>query len=214
MEEELNKTQNLKNIKIFHESFVKFLRVVIFLQNALNCFSTIDNTLLESCRNECLGCSNFDDIKNEINDVDIKNIGNSKISKFTLQIYSYAYKKLMDFSRARFDYQTLTTSGFFETIYKIINVKIHLHHSHVGRKIYGYAHDFCNMKVRENQTSFTCIAHNFFKFDKYYLLEGIKLPVWNMKDTNIRGNELTDINFSNLCTQVKLVDTLKYYLAS
>lgn len=120
----------------------------------------------------------------------------------------------MDFPRGSFDHQTLPRNSFFETIHKIINVKIYLHHSHVTAKIYGYPQDFCNMKVRENQTSFTCIAHNFFKFDKYYLLEGIKLPVWNMKDTNIRGNELTDINFSNLCTQVKLVDTLKYYLAS
>ena len=36
---------------------------------------------------------------------------------------------------------------FFKSIHKIISVKIHLHHSHVTGKIYGYAHDFSNMKM-------------------------------------------------------------------
>ena len=31
---------------------------------------------------------------------------------------------------------------------------------------------------------------------------------------NIEGNELTDINFANLGTQIKFVNTMKYYLAS
>ena len=49
----------------------------------------------------------------------------------------------------------LTTKTFFENVHRIVNVKIHLHHSHVTCEILGYAHDFCNLKVRENQTSFT-----------------------------------------------------------
>lgn len=118
----------------------------------------------------------------------------------------------MDFPRSSFDHQTLTTNGFFKTICKIINVKIQFHHSHVTGKIYGYAHDFRNMKVRENQTSFTCIVHNFLKFDMYYLLKEIRLSVWNTKNIKIRGNGLTDINLQNISTQIKFVDTVKYYL--
>ena len=57
----------------------------------------------------------------------------------------------MDFLHERLDYETLTTLNFFESIHEIINVKIHLNHLHVTGKIIGYAHDFCNMKVRENQ---------------------------------------------------------------
>ena len=161
--------------------------------------------MLEFCKNECLDCSNFDDIKTEIKDVEIKNNNNSKISKFALQIYTYVYQKTMDFLRGRFDHQTLTTNGFFETIHKTINVKIYFHYLHVTGKIIGYTHDFCNVKVRENQTLFTCITHSFFKFDMYYLLKGSRLSVWNTKDINIEGNELTDINFANLGTQVKFV---------
>ena len=90
----------------------------------------------------------------------------------------------------------LTTKNFFENVHRIINVKIHLHHSHVTCEILGYAHVFCNLKVRENQTSFTWIAYNFFKFFMFFLLKGLKISVWNTKDINIGGDGLTDINFA------------------
>ena len=71
--EELNGTQNLKNIELFHKSFVKFLKIIVVLQSALDCYDktddSLDNTLLEFRKNECLDCSNFDDIKNKIKDV-------------------------------------------------------------------------------------------------------------------------------------------------
>ena len=36
----------------------------------------------------------------------------------------------------------LLQSVFFENVYRIVNVKIHLHHLHVTGKLYGYADDF------------------------------------------------------------------------
>ena len=85
------------------------------------------------------------------------------IQKFlTLQIYAYVCQKTMNFLRIKFHHQTLTRNDFFETVHKITNVKIVLHHSQVTGKITGYANDFCNMKVKENQTSFTCLARQFF----------------------------------------------------
>ena len=56
----------------------------------------------------------------------------------------------MDFPRGRFDYETLATLNFFESVHRIINIKIHLFYSHKTGKIIGYVHDFCNMKVIEN----------------------------------------------------------------
>ena len=70
---------------------------------------------------------------------------------------------------------------------------------------------FCNRKVRENQTFFTCIAHNFFKFDMLFLLKGLQISVWNTKDINIGGNGLTNINFVSFGSHVKFIDTMKYY---
>ena len=99
----------------------------------------------------------------------------SKIPKFTLQAYSFVYQRLLDVQHRRYDYETLTINELFDSFHKIINVKIHLHHFHITGKIIGYAHDFCNAKVRENKEVITCIAHNFFGFDMYFLIKGIRL---------------------------------------
>ena len=92
-------------------------------------------------------------------------------------------------------------------------MKIHLQHSHVTGKIFGYAHDFCNEKVRENKDIFSCVAHNCFGFDVYFLLKGVRVSVWDTKDINISGSGLTTINFGSI-GEVKLLDTMKYFLTS
>ena len=45
-------------------------------------------------------------------------------------------------------------------------------------------------------------------------MRGISLPVWKSKDLKVGGSNLTNINFANLSSQIKLVDTLKYYQQS
>ena len=120
----------------------------------------------------------------------------------------------MDFPKVKFDYETQTTINLFESIHKIINVKINLHHSHVTGKIYVYVHNFCNMNVRENQNQFSCITHNCFGFDMFFLIKGITLSVWGTKGVNISGTGLTNINFASLSTQVKFIDTRKHFLTS
>ena len=131
-----------------------------------DCFN---DDLLDFCRNCCAACSDFNEIKDLISDVKIKNnrIG-SKISKFRLQTYAFVYQRLKDFPQGRFDYVTVTKINFFESVHRIINVKIHLHNLHVTGKIIRYTDDFCNMKVRENQNQFSCIAHNFFGLDMFF----------------------------------------------
>ena len=118
----------------------------------------------------------------------------------------------MDFPQGKFDYEMQTTINFFKN--KIINVKIHLHHSHVTGKIYGYMHDFCNMEVRENKDQFSCIARNLFGFDMSFLVKGIRLSVWGTKDINIGRSRLTNSNFASISSQVKFIDTMKYFLTS
>ena len=119
----------------------------------------------------------------------------------------------MDFSSGRSDFDALTTQNLFESVHGVINVKIHLHHSHVTGKILGYAHDFCNMKARLKKNHFFCIAHKFFGFDMFFLLKGIRLSVWGTKDLSIDESGLTNINFASLGSQVKSIDTMKYYLS-
>ena len=141
-----------------------------------------------------------------------------KIPKFTLQIYAFVYQRLMDFLTAgsRFaEFETLTTLDLLEYIHRVINAKIDLHRSHVAGKIHGYAHNFCIVKRRENsQMQFSCIAHNFFGFDMFFLLKGIRLSLWQTQDLNITGSGLSNINFASLSSRVKFIDTMKYYASS
>ena len=83
----------------------------------------------------------------------------------------------MDFPCVQFDFDVLTTQDLFESVHTGVSVKLNLHHSHVTGKILGYAHNFCNMKVRENQNQFFCIVHKFFGFDMFFLLKGIRLSM-------------------------------------
>ena len=136
------------------------------------------DNLLDFRINHCADCSAFDELEDIISDAKIENNRNEcKGPKFTPQIYVFVNQRLMDFPQGKFDYETLATIDFFESIHKIINVQIHLQHLHVTGKTYNYAHNFCNMKVRENQNQFSCITHNFLWFDMFFLTTGIRLSV-------------------------------------
>ena len=119
----------------------------------------------------------------------------------------------MKFLQNKFEFETVATNDWFENIHKITNVKVHLHHSHVAGEVIGYAHDFCNLKVRENKGVISCIAHNFFGFDIYFFLQAIRLSASKTKDTNIGGTGLTNVSFASN-DQLKLIDTMKYFQTS
>ena len=216
-EKELSTSVALKDFPTYHKNFSRFLRVAIYLQNCLNRIQEFSDCvydeLIEFCMEFCKDCENFLEIKVRISAVEIKNTPQSKILKSTLQLFAFVYQRIMDFPQGKFDYETLTTYDLFIYIHKIINVKIHLHHSYVTGKVIGYVHDFCNEKIRENQDIFSCVAHNIFGFDIYVFLKGITVPVWDTKDINIGGSGLTTINFANI-GEVKLIDTMKYFLTS
>ena len=154
-------------------------------------------------------------IENEIKQFDVKHNKTMKIPKFTLQLYSFLYDCLMNFPDVKFDeIKTVTTNGFMKELYRVINYKVHIHHSHVAGVIEGYSHDFCNWKIRQNKLFVRLIGHNFLGFDIYYMVKGYRLSVWGMKDFNIGGTNLINVNFANISTQIKIIDTLKYYQTS
>ena len=105
---------------------------------------------------------------------------------------------MMDFSNSDFSIKTFTSTNFFEFLNWITTFKSHVHHSQVTEKIHGYGHDFCNQKISENQNFFPYLVHNFFVFDFYLLLDGIRLTAWKTKNLNIEGTNLTNINFAKL----------------
>ena len=64
LSEELATIDSLEDLKTYHQTFVKFSKIVIFLQNALNtheefgdCF---DKDFFNFCCNNCVDCSDFE----------------------------------------------------------------------------------------------------------------------------------------------------------
>ena len=216
-DDELQTSDAIKNIKSFHNHFCKYLQVIIFTQECIKSMKEFSECcyfeLIDFINEYCQDCFDFVELKEKILDTEVKSKQKSKIPKFTLQLYAFFYQKIMRFPSTKFECETLTTNDLFNCVHKLVNVKIHLHHSHITGEIIGYVHDFCNWIVRENKEVVSCIAHNFFKFDLFFMLKNIRLSVWRTKDVNIGGKNLTDINYASI-DNFKFIDTMKYYQIS
>ena len=92
-EEELSTIAALKNIRIYHKNFSRFLKVAIYLQNSLNTIQEFSDCLydelIEFCNEFCKDCVDLIEIRERISDVQIKNKQESKFSKFSLQLYAF-----------------------------------------------------------------------------------------------------------------------------
>ena len=180
-------------------------------------FSDIENENLQNILYEYLDAYEYEvpDLIDLIKKFKVGYNPRHKISKYALQIYSFFYDRIMNFPTTKFDeIKTVSTPGFITALYRVINCKVHIHHSHVTGKIIGYAHDFCNWRVRENNYIIPLIGHNFLGFDIYYMVKGFRASVWETSSLNMGGTTLTNMNYANIANQVKIIDTIKYYQTS
>ena len=116
---------------------------------------------------KCSGMT-FQDLRNAVEETEVKNIPKSKIPKFNTQLYAFVYDTQIDFPSSDLAFDTITTNNVFRNVHRMIKFKVHLHHSHVTGKIVGYAHDFCSWQVRENKTEISIFAGNLFGFDAFF----------------------------------------------
>ena len=95
-------------MKNFQAAFCKFLKIAILLPNVLNaaggsCFEDIDSCFDDEdlsafyCQT-CADCKNFGELKEAIASAEVKHNARIKMPKFMLEIYAFAYQRLMDFS--------------------------------------------------------------------------------------------------------------------
>ena len=106
----------------------------------------------------------------------------------------------------------ITTNKFFTNVYQLIRGKFHLHHSHITGKIFGYAQDFCNSTYIERSTlEISFVAHIFFGFDLFYFMKAYIASAWCSKALNIGGTNLIQANYGNISSEIRLIDSLKFY---
>ena len=70
LSKELATTDNLKDLKTYHQTCVKFLKIIIILQNVLNTYEEFSDCfnedLLKFCCDNCADCSDFNELKETI----------------------------------------------------------------------------------------------------------------------------------------------------
>ena len=212
-EDDLKKSKSICNLETYDEMqlFLHLIKVNEIELRSASFFNEISDDLLEGFLMEYCDAYQYDVeglVENEIKKFEVKYNKTMKMPKFTLKLYSFLYDCLMNFPSVKFEEIKTVTRGFMKEIYKVVNFKVHIHHSHITGKIHGYdlLHDFCNWKVRENQLFVPLIGHNFLGFDIYYMVKGYRLVTWGTKEFHMGGTNLANVNFANISSQVKIIE--------
>ena len=55
------------------------------------------------------------------------------------------------------------------------------------------------------------IGHNFLGFDIFFMVKRFRVSCWGTTELSMGRTNLTNVNFTNISSQVKIINTLKYY---
>ena len=202
---------------LFKMGIAKFEVFFVKIKKLLACLDKFCESIeFKNCK------SNIEDTANEeVVEIvaDIKRIrtsANAKTDKqdqlTKKQVLGYLYKKSLHFLKN--DNISLIapySNNFLSNLAAIDTDKPAVHHSHVSGKIMGFVHDFCNQKVRENYYTIPVIAHNQFRFDFLFFVQGYRPTVWETTDIKIGAKNASNINFATIGNQVRFIDTIKYF---
>ena len=215
--EDLAEYLKISTLENYFENFQKFIQVALLLENSYSPQSDAE-FISDSSVDEFLRdteTEDFQDLYIEISNVRRKNINVSKKARNNLyKLICYMYEKGMKFPENSFEIKMLVTKNLLNDIINLMVGSVVIHSSHMTGDIIGYAHDFCNRKLKKNQRTIPVIAHNLFSFDFFFVVKGIRLCVWRTKNIAIGRSNLANVQYVNIGAQVKFIDTIKYYLQS
>ena len=72
---------------------------------------------------------------------------------------------------------------FISNLTAIFKNQKDIHHSHTTGKIIGYAHNFRNLRCKENYYAIPVFAHNQFRFDFFLFSKAFRQTVWETTDS-------------------------------
>ena len=185
-EDVLQKSGQIKDLKTYYKTFKIFVNCTTLIDKYYTRKSDIydiDHDCMEHILTRDLNeeCKSFEDLYNLIDETKIKT------SRFTkkgdlkwLRLRKrtpFVYIRIMKFPKAEFVEDTLILSNFLQNVTSIMYDQDVIHHSHTTGEIISRAHGFYNRKVRENKNNVSVIAHNFFGFDFFFLLKGIRQSI-------------------------------------
>ena len=101
----------------------------------------------------------------------------SKNYNFSGKIIAFLYSNMIHFCKTSKVKGIPLSKKFIGNVSGILQNTQCVHYSHVTGNIFGYAHTFCNEKVRENYFRIPVVAHNLFRFDFFLLLKELRAGV-------------------------------------
>ena len=114
----------------------------------------------------------FQTLFQEIADINVKNINFERKNKreqlgdFRIKIILFVCREIFDFPGDKREISLFVSKNFVSSVINLLYCDINVHHSHVSGNIHGYAHDFCNKKVKElYKQPISGFAHNLIRFD-------------------------------------------------
>ena len=149
-----------------------------------------------------------EEIKKRIQNINIRE--NKRAEKEVIykeKVIAYLYTTSFNFLKTDKVNNPPISQNFLSNMTAILRHQNCVHHSHVTGEIIGYAHTFCNEKVRENYYIIPDITHNLFRFDFFFFVKGVRPSIWQTTDIDIGGKNPTDINYATIGNQVKFIDT-------
>ena len=201
--------ENLKTFENFYNAFEYFIETVVLLKDE-NYFRSNNSQQQEKIKDffeiYCPDCSDSSELMELIDDFRIIQNFSGYPKKKDNQFYKLVgfYEHVINFMKTEKLKGPIISKNFLSNVDHLIHGKTVIHHSHIAGDVIGYAHSFCNLKVRENKNQVSVIAHNLFGFDFIFFLQGLRLGALN----------LSNINFANISDQVKFIYMYKYYQQS
>ena len=116
----------------------------------------------------CDAYETFSELRQDIKKIAVpKKHFSHKSHNFSENVIALLYSNMIHFCRTTKVKGMLISKKFIANISTFLQNTHCVHHSHIAGDIFGYAHTFCNEKVRENYYRIPVIAHNLFRFDFY-----------------------------------------------
>ena len=115
---------------------------------------------------------NFETLLEKISTIKIKNIdfehknNRDPLRNLRIKTILFVYREIFDFAGDNQEVSVFVSKNFKFSALNLLFCDITVHHSHVSRNIFSYAHDFCNQRVKElYRQPISVFAHNLFRFD-------------------------------------------------
>ena len=120
----------------------------------------------------------FSELRSDIEKIVVPKLSRfSKNYNFSDKIIAFLYSNLIRFCKTSKVKGIPLSKKFIGNVSGILQNTQCVHYSHVTGNIFGYAHTFCNEKIRENYFRIPVVEHNLFRFDFFLLLKGLRADV-------------------------------------